>query len=47
MAALNLAHELLDHKRDAESGDIAASKRLLHLQSKIENALSTNKQLEF
>ncbi len=47
MAALNIAHELLEHKRDAKSGDMSTSKRLLMLQSKIENALSVNKQLEF
>ncbi len=47
MAALNLAHELLDYQKNAKSEDIAVSKRLLKLQSKIENALSTNKQLEF
>jgi len=47
MAALNLAHELLDHQKSAETGDTATSKRLLKLQSRIENALSTNKQLEF
>ena len=47
MAALNISHELLEQKRDAKSGDISTSKRLLMLQSKIENALSINKQLEF
>ncbi len=47
MAALNLAHELLDQKANSKSGDIATSRRLLKLQDKIETALSTNKQLEF
>jgi len=47
MAALNLAHELLDHQKNAKTGDTATSKRLLKLQSRIENALSANKQLEF
>ena len=47
MAALNITHELLDHQRSVKTGDAATSKRLFKLQSKIENALSTNKQLEF
>ncbi len=47
MAALNITHELLDHQRTAKSGDTATSMRLMRLQSKIESALSTNKQLEF
>ncbi len=47
MAALNLAHDLLDQQKSAQSGDTATSKRLLKLQSRIENALSGNKQLEF
>jgi cell division protein ZapA len=47
MAALNITHELLEHQKSTRSGDIATSKRFMKLQSKIENALSTNKQLEF
>jgi cell division protein ZapA len=47
MAALNITHELLEHQRETESGDATTSKRFLMLQSKIENALSANKQLEF
>ncbi len=47
MAALNIAHELLDQQASSRSGGIATSKRVLRLQDKIENALSTNKQLEF
>lgn len=47
MAALNIAHELLDHKKNAKSEDLATTKRLLRLQTKIESALSSNKQLEF
>jgi cell division protein ZapA len=47
MAALNLAHELLDQKASSKSEDIATSRRILKLQDKIDNALSTNKQLEF
>lgn len=47
MAALNIAHELLDQKANSKSGDIATSRRILRLQDKIETALSTNKQLEF
>ncbi|MEJ2530044.1 MAG: cell division protein ZapA [Gammaproteobacteria bacterium] len=47
MAALNIAHELLDLKSNTKSEDIAASKRFMRLQSKIESALSANKQLEF
>ncbi len=47
MAALNLAHDLLDQQASTKSGGIATSRRILKLQDKIENALSTNKQLEF
>ena len=47
MAALNIAHDLLDQQASTKSGDIATSRRFLRLQDKIETALSTNKQLEF
>lgn len=47
MAALNIAHELLEHQKSAKTEDLATSKRFMKLQSKIETALSTNKQLEF
>lgn len=43
MAALNIAHELLDQQESTESGSIATSRRILKLQDKIETALSTNK----
>jgi cell division protein ZapA len=47
MAALNISHDLLDQRTSLISGDIAASRRFLRLQDKIETALSSNKQLEF
>ncbi|MCP4128821.1 MAG: cell division protein ZapA [Gammaproteobacteria bacterium] len=47
MAALNIAHELLDQQASSKSGGIATSRRILKLQDKIDIALSTNKQLEF
>jgi cell division protein ZapA len=47
MAALNISHELLEHQKSSKTEDIATSKRFMKLQSKIETALSTNKQLEF
>jgi len=47
MAALNIAHELLDQKASTKLGDVATSRRIIKLQDKIEIALSNNKQLEF
>ncbi len=47
MAALNIAHELLEHQKNSKSDDTATSRRLMRLQTKIESALSNNKQLEF
>ncbi len=47
MAALNITHELLEHQRSSKTEDFAASKRFMKLQSKIESALTANKQLEF
>ena len=47
MAALNIAHELLDQRANNISGGMATSNRILKMQQKIETALSGNKQLDF
>ncbi len=46
MAALNLAHELLSHKTDNQSGAQAINNRLHAIQRKIEIALNEGNQLE-
>jgi len=47
MAALNIAHELLDQRAHNISGSIETSSRIRKMQKKIESALSGNKQLDF
>ena len=46
MAALNIAHELLQQKNRRDVYSQSLGSRLQSLQSKIEMALSKNKQLE-
>jgi cell division protein ZapA len=47
MAALNLAHELLDHKNSKDDYQHSISKRIRALQDKIDIALNHGNQLEF
>jgi cell division protein ZapA len=47
MAALNMAHELLDHKNSKEDYQHSISKRIRALQDKIDIALNQGNQLEF
>jgi len=47
MAALNLAHELLDHKNSKDDYQHSISKRIRALQDKIDIALNHDNQLEF
>ena len=47
MAALNLAHELLDHKNSKDDYQHSISKRIRALQDKIDIALNEGNQLEF
>lgn len=46
MAALNLAHELLQQKTEKEYGSAAVSRRILAIREKVESALQQNGQLE-
>lgn len=46
MAALNIAHELLQNQDKSENYVSNISNRIQTLQSRIENALTKNKQLE-
>ena len=46
MAALNLAHEVLEHKSGKNDSTQATAKRLRNMQQKIEVALSQGNQLE-
>lgn len=46
MAALNLAHELLEHATDRESQTHTMSARIRALQEKIETALNRGQQME-
>jgi cell division protein ZapA len=46
MAALNMAHELLEHKTTKESYQHDISSRIRTLQDKIDSALNTGNQLE-
>jgi len=41
MAALNITHELLDHKRHQSSNELAIGQRIRSLQKKIEVALES------
>jgi len=47
MAALNMAHELLDHKNSKDDYQHSISKRIRALQDKIDIALNEGNQLEF
>jgi cell division protein ZapA len=47
MAALNMAHELLDHKNSKDDYQHSISKRIRALQDKIDIALNQGNQLEF
>jgi cell division protein ZapA len=47
MAALNLAHELLNHKNSKDDYQHSISKRIRALQDKIDIALNHDNQLEF
>ena len=46
MAALNIAHELLQTQNKSEKYVSSMSNRIQNLQSRIENALTKSKQLE-
>ena len=46
MAALNLAHELLDHRSNKDDYQFGVSKRIRALQDKIDMALNQGQQLE-
>lgn len=46
MAALNLAHELLEHKNSKDDSSKTISRRLRNMQDKIEIALHQGNQLE-
>jgi cell division protein ZapA len=47
MAALNMAHELLEHKNSKDDYQHSISKRIRALQDKIDIALNQGNQLEF
>ena len=47
MAALNMAHELLEHKSNKDEYQHTISKRIRALQDKIDVALNQGNQLEF
>ena len=47
MAALNMAHELLEHKNSKDDYQYSISKRIRALQDKIDVALNQGNQLEF
>ena len=47
MAALNMAHDLLQSKNDNDSLNHSMGARIRSIQEKIEQALSRGKQLEF
>jgi len=47
MAALNMAHELLDQKNSKDDYQHSISKRIRALQDKIDIALNQGNQLEF
>ncbi len=46
MAALNMAHELLDHRSNKDDYQFDVSKRIRALQDKIDMALNQGQQLE-
>lgn len=46
MAALNITHELLKDRRDADKTSDAISRRVKNLQEKIDEALNSGNQLE-
>lgn len=46
MAALNMAHELLEHRHSKDDYQFDISKRIRALQEKIDVALNQGKQLE-
>ncbi len=46
MAALNIAHELLNHQQSKEESTHSLSQRINSLQRKVEIALSSGNQLE-
>jgi cell division protein ZapA len=46
MAALNIAHELLQSRRDRASSDEDSERRLLHLQHRVADALITEDKLD-
>ena len=47
MAALNISHELLEHKKRRETYAQSMGSRIKVLQDKIESAISKGQQLEF
>lgn len=47
MAALNMAHELLEHRHAKDDYQHTISKRIRALQDKIDLALNNGKQMEF
>lgn len=47
MAALNITHELLEHKKGRENYAQSMGSRIKVLQDKIESAISNGQQLEF
>ncbi len=47
MAALNMAHELLDHKEHGKNYDQSVGSRLFLMQDKIDSALNKVQQVEF
>jgi cell division protein ZapA len=46
MAALNLAHELLQQKSEKETGQESVTQKIQAIQDKIESTLEKTKQLE-
>lgn len=46
MAALNIAHELLKDRRDADKSSDSVTQRIRNLQEKIDAALNSGNQLE-
>jgi len=47
MAALNMAHELLEHKNSKDDYQHSISDRIRAMQNKIDSALNQGNQLEF
>jgi len=46
MAALNIAHDLLEMQKEMESSDKSLHSRIRQIQNKIEVALNNSKQME-